>query len=156
MANFNIPKIYFTGFSKNCYTNLNLNLSFLINFIENSKLNSEIIIIDSDSNDGSKELCNKLQSKEKITFIEIDNLENNLKSRIERITYCRNASIKFIKNKNQKDAIYIPMDMDLDLFKFLDDELFEHLILDFINSEFDGIFPFSLPFYYDIFCFKSR
>lgn len=152
---FNTPKIYFTGFSKNCYSNLNLNLSFLINFIENSKLNSEIIIIDSDSIDGTKEYCNKLQDKGKLTFIEIDNLENSLKSRIERITHCRNVSIKFIKNQNQEDAIYIPMDMDLNLFKFLDNELFEQLIQDFINSEFDGIFPFSLPFYYDIFALRA-
>ena len=49
------------------------------------------------------------------------------------------------------------MDMDLDLFKYTTFENFDEIILSFINNKnMDGMFPYSKPYYYDIFALRKR
>jgi len=56
----------------------------------------------------------------------------------------------------EKDIIYIPLDLDLDLFKYTSVEFFENLIMYCINkNKLNGIFPFSKPYYYDIFALRA-
>lgn len=150
-------KIYFVGFSKNCFKNLKKNSEFLIGYLEHTKKKCNFIIIDSDSSDGSKEYCAKLvENQALINFFEIDGLENNFNSRIERLAFCRNFALDILKDDLTKKIIFIPMDMDLELFNFVNYKELDVLIDIFINSNFDGLFPFSLPFYYDIFALRSK
>ena len=155
MSNINIV---FVGLSKNCFQNVQKNIIFLESYKKSTKYNLQIIVIDSDSTDGTKEFCIK-KNNEKIIdeFIQIDNLEKKYDSRIERIAVCRNKGIETFKDKIKEFSIYIPMDLDLNLFKFVDIETFESLIDSFIdNNNAQGYFPFSFPYYYDIFALRKK
>ena len=58
---------------------------------------------------------------------------------------------------NQNNVVYIPIDLDLDLFKFLTVEKLIHLIEYCVNKNVPfGIFPFSTPYYYDIFALRAE
>lgn len=153
-----VSNIYIIGMSKNCFQNLQKNLLYLLDFKKKSNFHINICIIDSDSTDGTKEFCSDLLNKNKLdNFIEIDGLEIDYQSRIERLSICRNRGIKFIKDQKQKNLIYLPMDMDLDLFKYTTFEAFDQIILSFIkNKDIEGIFPFSKPYYYDIFALRKK
>lgn len=150
-------KVFFIGMSKNCFESLKLNLEFLINFKKISNIDMEICIIDSDSIDGTKEYCRELRNDNLINeFFEIDNLEEIYESRVERLSICRNEGLKYLKSQHSNDElIYIPMDMDISLFEYLDFEILENLILSLKNN-IDGLFPYSSPYYYDIFALRAE
>ena len=91
------------------------------------------------------------------SFLEIDNLSDAYSSRIERLTYCRNAGLKEIQKTYKNPIIYIPMDMDLDLFDLMSNSKLEDLIYFFMNQEkIDCLLPFSTPYYYDIFALRKK
>ena len=150
--------LYFVGLSKNCFENTKRNLDFLVQFKENTNFDIKIIVVDSDSEDGTKEYCKQLLSEKKIQdFKEEDNLTNRYLSRISRIAYCRNIGLNTIERTYTKPSLYIPMDFDLNLFEFMSKEKFIKL-LNFFNesSDADAIFPFSYPYYYDIFALRKE
>ena len=152
-------EIFFCGISKNCIKTIDKNLDFLSNFIKNSKFKSYIILIDSDSSDGTKEHIEKFIAND-VAFLyqNLDGLENNYPNRIERIQISRNKCIELIpKLTKNSNLVYVPLDLDLDLFKYTSpkklDELIEYCIS---KKEPNGIFPFSSPYYYDIFALRSN
>lgn len=148
--------IFFIGMSKNCFENLKINLEFLLNYKEFTNKEIQICIIDSDSVDGTKNYCTNLKIENKLNeFIEIDNLENLYNSRIERLAICRNEGLKYIDKHCNDKAVYIPMDMDLNLFKLMSLNEFEDLVNYFLDCDYDSIFPFSVPHYYDIFALRK-
>ena len=150
-------KVYFIGMSKNCFESLKLNLEFLINFKEISNIQLEICIIDSDSTDGTKEYCRKLINDKLINeFFEIDNLEDIYDSRVERLSICRNEGLEYLSSQlNNGELIYIPMDMDISLFEYIDFEMLENFIIS-VKNNIDGLFPYSSPYYYDIFALRAE
>lgn len=148
--------IVFVGLSKNCYDTLKKNLNFLLSFEKNYDLHSTIIVIDSDSIDGTKQFCKELENKfDNFLFVEKDFSDETSLNRIEKLTLCRNIGIN--KINNELETIYIPMDMDIDLFKFVNNKEFFELINNFENNDdLSAIFPFTIPFYYDIFALRSK
>jgi hypothetical protein len=152
-----VSNLYFIGMSKNCFNSLKSNIEFLLKFKDFTSHNIDICIIDSDSSDGTKEYCYELYEQKFINqIIEIDNLEKEYSSRIERLTICRNEGLNYIGKMIDKEALYIPMDMDLDLFSLTSFEELEKIINTFISRDnFDGLFPFSVPHYYDIFALRA-
>jgi hypothetical protein len=150
--------IFFCGISKNCIDNLPKNLDFLTSFFESSKYNCNAILVDSDSIDGTKKLLNDFSlHKENIIYQDLDGLELKFSNRIERIQISRNKCLDLIKSsENEQKIIYIPLDLDIDLFKYTSVESFEKLIDYCINKDqANGIFPFSTPYYYDIFALRA-
>lgn len=152
------PNIYFVGMSKNCFSKLEINLNYLIKFKSNTNFEIKICIVDSDSIDGTKEFCKNLLKQKKINkFIEIDNLEKIYNSRIERLSISRNLGVEYLKEQEEDKLIYIPIDMDLDLFQFTTFDKLNDLISLFIeDSEVDAMFPYSIPYYYDIFALRCK
>jgi len=149
--------LYFVGLSKNCFNTLRKNLDFLKEFKAYSEYKIYIFIIDSDSDDGTKEFCKKIKQNETIDeFIEIDNLSDKYQSRIKKLAFCRNEGLKQIKKIFKEPSLFLPMDMDIDLFKFMDNEKFNNLLKYFIMNEIDALFPFSIPYYYDIFALRKK
>lgn len=150
--------LHFVGMSKNCFNNLKPNIDFLLKFQEITSFKMHISVVDSDSSDGTKEFCSKLFEEKLISnFIEIDNLEDKYKSRIERLSISRNKGLEYIQTNLELPVVYIPMDMDLDLFGLLTTTELERIIELFTNNnEIDGLFPFSTPFYYDIFALRAK
>lgn len=152
--------IIFSGLSKNCFDTVVDNLNFLSEFIiKNPDLDINILIIDSDSTDGTKEyVVNICNTNKKIKLINIDSLVNEISTRVDRIAYCRNEGLKFIdKHYGKNSIIYIPMDLDINLFKYTTSEELLNLI-NLMASEkslFDVMLPCSTPYYYDIFALRA-
>jgi len=154
----NIKTLFFICMSKNCFPSLKQNIEFLIKIKENSKHKMKIFVIDSDSNDGTKEYCDELKKQGSIdSFLEIDNLEKIHRSRIERLAICRNSALEEIKKYTTDSLIYIPIDSDIAIFENVGVKEFENLINTVIDSkELDALFPFSTPYYYDIFALRKK
>ena len=156
MNNLNIT---ICGLSKNCFDSLKHNLESIIEIKKNYlNLNLNLIIVDSDSNDGSKKYLNNTQKK--YDFIKIyheDNLESLLPTRIHRIAYCRNLALNYAKIISKEEFIYVPMDLDIKQFKLTKPDKFLKIISKFCqNKSFDGQFPTSEPYYYDIFALRAK
>ena len=149
-------KVYFCGISKNCINNIEKNLIFLDAFNKKSSFDTKIIIVDSDSVDGTKEIIsNYVKENKEIEFINFDLKKDNIENRIERIAKSRNECLKQIDNFN-KETVYIPLDLDIDLFANTNLEEIEKLINKAIYfKKNNAIFPFSTPFYYDIFALRA-
>ena len=150
-------KVYFCGISKNCINNIEKNLIFLDAFNKKSSFDTKIIIVDSDSVDGTKEIIsNYVKENKEIEFINFDLEKDNIENRIERIAKSRNECLKQIDNFN-KETVYIPLDLDIDLFANTNLEEIEKLINKAIYfKKNNAIFPFSTPFYYDIFALRAE
>ena len=121
--------IYICGISKNCIENIEKNLRFLEDFSKNTTYSSKIIIVDSDSNDGTKDVIEKYRNKDNFIINELDGLEEIYTNRIDRILVSRNKCLEIISAiNNQNKIIYIPIDLDLDLFKYVTVEKISQLI----------------------------
>ena len=147
------------GLSKNCLETSKKNIESLINLNSySSDLNIQVIIVDSDSNDGTKEFLQEISGNhEFITVLNEDGLERIYDSRIQRISHCRNLCLNVIKNeKFYQSFIYIPMDFDIDHFEITSPKEFVDLAKEFEkDNDTDAIFPVSYPFYYDIFALRA-
>ncbi len=145
-------KIAFSGPVKNCDDNLENNLNFLINLKNDSRIDLiDIFILEGDSIDDSKVILEKYKKYSEINLVTENNLEVKLTNRVERIAYCRNLLLKKIKDKKTSYDFYIPLDLDVELFSQISTDDFLK-ILTRVNkdNDIDALFPFSLPFYYDL------
>lgn len=152
-------EIYFCGLSKNNLDSLTQNINYILDFKNKSKYKEiNLLIVDSNSNDGSKNYLNK--NSDEFDFFNVihkDDL-NLVNSRIEKIKICRNLCLKFIKNNFINNSIvYIPLDTDFYLFSKTSPEKLDELIDYVLQIENNaGIFPVSEPYYYDIFALRAK
>ena len=151
--------IVFSGLSKSADKTLIKNFEFLERFIEYSNHNVEILIVDTDSDKIIKEF---LSRKEKlfsnVKVFHEDYLDKKIHSRIERISLCRNIGLNYIYNNFKiENTIYIPLDLDVELFEKSNLEEFEKRINELIESQDKyAIFPVSSPRYYDILALRAE
>lgn len=160
MKNINLDthNLVFAGLAKDCLPSLQKNLDFISKF--NAELpgyNLKCIVVESDSTDGTKEYLENVN----FDFLEIitaDNLDKKFKYRTERIANCRNMILDKLKNENSnQDLIYIPIDLDIEIFEYQDIHDFHFQLNDFIeNKLYDAYFPFNFPYYYDIHALRSK
>lgn len=149
--------IIFAGLAKNCRENLKKNIEFIERFnAQFPRLNIFILILESDSIDGTKEYLKKLNSK-KIDVSSVDNLDKKYIYRTEKISHCRNILLEKIKqNYMSKELLYIPLDLDIDIFKYIDEDNFFNLIKKFEeNDDVNVLFPYGYPYYYDIHALRA-
>jgi len=148
------------GLSKNCLDTTKNNIASLVDLKNYTKnLNLQIIIVDSNSNDGSKEFLEEASKKYNyISVIHEDGLEYKYQSRIERIAHCRNQCLEAIKRNNYcQNFLYIPMDFDINHFEITSHEEFFKLVKEFKeDANTNAIFPVSYPYYYDIFALRAE
>jgi hypothetical protein len=133
-------------------------LNFIENFLLETKFKTNIIFVDSDSIDGTKNTLSLFSKKHKnVVYKDLDGLEDQYSNRIERILISRNKCLEIMDSINGvENTIYIPLDLDIDLFKYLNVEKFENLIDYCIQKDIpNGLFPFSEPYYYDIFALRA-
>ena len=150
-------KIVFSGPVKNCGNNLEKNLNFLINLKKDIRIDLlDIFILEGDSTDNSKIILEKYNRNSEIILFSENNLEEKLSNRVERIAYCRNLLLKKIKNKGTSYDFYIPLDLDVELFSQISTNEFIEILTRFQkNDDIDALFPFSVPFYYDLAALRS-
>tara|TARA_B100000282_G_scaffold69301_1_gene46789 strand:- start:521 stop:1393 length:873 start_codon:yes stop_codon:yes gene_type:complete len=151
--------IYFAGLAKNCKNNLSKNLNFILNLTNkySHKHNIYVYIFENDSVDGTKNLLNSFVDWRELSVFTEDGLTTRIENRIKRISYCREFLLNKILSKKDKMFIYIPLDLDLDLFGDEGVENFYEKINKVIKDEsVDAIFPFSVPRYYDIHALRAK
>ena len=150
-------KLVFSGPVKNCDSNLEKNLNFLINLKKDRRIDLvDIFILEGDSTDNSKIILEKYKRNSEINLFIKNNLEKKLSNRVERIVYCRNLLLKEIKNKETSYDFYIPLDLDVELFSQIStNEFIEILTRIQKDDDIDALFPFSVPFYYDLAALRS-
>ena len=150
-------KIAFSGPVKNCDDNLENNLNFLINLKNDSRIDLiDIFILEGDSIDDSKVILEKYKKYSEINLVTENNLEVKLPNRVERIAYCRNLLLKEIKDKKTSYDFYIPLDLDVELFSQIStDDFLKILARVKKDDDIDALFPFSVPFYYDLAALRS-
>lgn len=152
--------VVFCGLSKNSFPTLKKNSEFIKNFINLSKFSDvKFLVVDSDSDDGSKKFLNQLSKSEINIEVIHKDFMNESSSRIEKISTCRNIGINFIKDLyiSTGNLIYIPCDLDLDLFSKTTISDLEFLIDKVIHmGKKSALFPVSIPYYYDIFALRAK
>ena len=152
--------IFFCGLTKNCIDTIHSNLDFLLSFKNSSNFkNVYFISVDSDSIDGTKNLLEDFSKNNSFAkHINADNLSEIYDSRIERIAHCRNICLDNITlSSGSETLLYIPLDLDIDLFEFTDISKFENQLINFIEQKtYDAMFPISTPYYYDIFALRAE
>lgn len=150
--------IFFCGISKNCIKTIKSNLDFISSFKEFTDYEIFTVFIDSDSTDGTKKIIHNFSKRNSNSKSkDLDGMESIYTNRIERIVNSRNECLKVLNSTKKNDnIIYIPLDLDIDIFKFTSVEEFQELIEYVIKkNKPNGIFPFSLPYYYDIFALRA-
>lgn len=152
-------EIFFCGLSKNNINTLKKNIDFIFHYSKKTIFNNiNLLVVDSNSEDGSKEFLNNLSKLN--MFVDVVH-KDNLKlvtSRIERIKICRNLCLDYIQ-KNSKNGvrIYIPCDTDFFLFSNTSTDQLDSLILKVLSTnKSSAIFPVSNPYYYDIFALRAQ
>jgi len=150
-------KIVLSGPVKNCGSNLEKNLNFLINLKKDNRIDLvDIFILEGDSTDNSKIILEKYNKSSDINLYSENNLEEKLSNRVERIAYCRNLLLEEIKKKEIPYDFYIPLDLDVDLFSQISTNKFIEILTRIQKDDcIDALFPFSVPFYYDLAALRS-
>ncbi len=152
--------IFFCGLSKNCNDTIKKNLEFINEFIKIVDFTDvKVITVDSDSNDGTKEYLKSFSSENDFSIhVNADGLEEIYNSRIERIAHCRNICLDTMyENSSNNSLVYLPLDLDIDLFKNVSIDEFKNLLIAFLeDASTEACFPFSTPFYYDIFALRCE
>ena len=75
----------------------------------------EVFLVESDSSDNSIQALSDLQENDsRVSFISLGNLGGKFPSRIERIRYCRNHYVEFIRAEFQKEGWEFIVVADLD------------------------------------------
>ena len=150
-------KIVLSGPVKNCGNNLDKNLNFLINLKKDNRIDLvDIFILEGDSTDNSKIILEKYNKSSDINLYSENNLEEKLSNRVERIAYCRNLLLEEIKKKEIPYDFYIPLDLDVDLFSQISTNKFIEILTRIQKDDgIDALFPFSVPFYYDLAALRS-
>ena len=151
-------EVFICGLSKNNLNSLKKNIDFILLFNNKSKFrNVNLLVVDSNSVDGSKEFLNKVSKTNNfVNVIHKDDL-NLVTSRVERIKICRNLCLNYIeRNSKTNSVVYIPFDSDFFVFSntsFSQLDLFISKVIS--TNESNAIFPASQPYYYDIFALRA-
>ena len=151
-------ELIFCGLSRNNFESLKKNIEFILLYKKKSQFkNITIFVVDSNSDDGSKEFLDELSQLNNFVKVLHEDELNSIDSRVERIKVCRNLCLKFInQNFKQKPLVYIPCDMDFYLFSKTSFHQLDLLVSRVIKKNAKlAIFPASEPFYYDIFALRA-
>ena len=129
----------------------------LINLKKDNRIDLiDIFILEGDSTDNSKIILEKYNKDSEIILFSENNLEKKISNRVERIVYCRNLLLKKIKNKETPYDFYIPLDLDVELFSNISTNEFIQILTRIQKDDnIDALFPFSVPFYYDLAALRS-
>jgi hypothetical protein len=72
----------------------------------------DFFLVESDSTDSTLELLTEFQKKETLKFQSLGILEESIPNRIDRIRYCRNIYVDFIRTSEKKYDFIVVADMD--------------------------------------------
>jgi hypothetical protein len=148
--------VYFAGLARDCANDLPKNLQALITLaLSNHDYECQFFFLENDSQDQTREVLNATQClfPDRIRIWQFPGLAAAKPERIERISWCRNFLLDQIRDAAESFAvntIYVPVDLDASIAVSLCPEGFWRAVDCLMNSQMNGIFPISQPFYYDL------
>ena len=117
--------------------------------------NIEIFLVESDSSDNTLEVLRKIQKKDsRLTFISKGHLRQQFPNRIERIAYCREVYVEFVKSNYQARRWSFVAVADIDGMNF---KLSKKGIKSCFDAklEWDGMMANQRYGYYDIYALRA-
>ena len=123
--------------------------------LSNTAYECKFFFLENDSQDQTGEILNSLQSlfPDRVKVWHFTGLAAVRPERIERISWCRNFLLDQIRDAAENfsmNSIYVPVDLDDSIAVSLHPEDFWKAVDCLMNSQMNGIFPISHPFYYDL------
>lgn len=109
-------------------------------------------IVESDSNDDTVSILNSLSNEiSKFNFISLGNLSNSIPDRVDRISFCRNHYLEFVKKNSQNVDFVVVADLD-----GVNKDIDQSKILNaWENEEWDVCTANQSGPYYDIFALRA-
>ena len=121
-----------------------------------------LIIGENNSTDGTRDILRDLKISSNNFVVDLvfwPCLDSVYNSRVSRIAFCRNQLLQRAKDLAKADqsnvSLYIAADFDLDLTSLMSSGSFRQACRDVADEQVDALFPFSLPFYYDIYALRA-
>lgn len=147
-------KILLVGTISNVAKTITKELSIILNALSSFD-EIDVFLVESDSTDNTLNILKKIQKKDsRITFISKGNLNQKLPNRVNRIAYCREVYVDYIKNNYQfKKWQYVAV-ADIDGMNW---KLSKKGIESCFNStrDWDGIMANQRFGYYDIYALRA-
>ena len=115
-----------------------------------------IFLVESDSSDNSIQTLSALQENDsRISFISLGNLRGKIPSRIERIRFCRNQYVEFIRTEFQKEGWEFIVVADLDgMNNKITEAGFRSAIEN--QTKWSGCFANQTKGYYDLYALRCE
>jgi len=116
--------------------------------------NIDIFLVESDSNDSTVEILENLKlNMNNFDYVSLGNVKEKYSDRVERIRFCRNRYVEYIKNKIiEKEWDYIAV-ADLDgMNKTIDISQIRDVLTN--TNPWDGVFANQKHGYYDLFALR--
>jgi hypothetical protein len=148
--------IFFAGLARDCASNLQTNLNALLRLIVLKKAyHCAVFILENDSKDKTSLILNDFQRlfPAQVKLWQFPGLGADMPDRIERLAWCRNFLLDKIREEAYStsiDAIYVPIDLDAEIASSLVPHKFWEVADSLANSPYNGFFPVSFPYYYDL------
>jgi len=144
-------KLVFAACARDCAEVVAVNISALL-LIGDMPWCDELLIYiaENSSKDNTRDVisCLAEQDPRVIPFF-LDDLDEMIPVRASRIAFCRDLLLDEIF-KTESDALYIPIDLDLDIASSFDSDAFMKSCQLVASGQCTGLFPSSMPYYYDI------
>jgi hypothetical protein len=144
-------KLVFAACARDCAEVVAANISALL-LIGDLPWCDELLIyiVENSSKDNTRDVisCLAEQDPRVIPFF-LDDLDELIPVRASRIAFCRDLLLDEI-HKTTSDALYIPIDLDLDIASSFDSDAFMKSCRLVASGQCTGLFPSSLPYYYDL------
>jgi hypothetical protein len=152
--------LFFAGLARNCEQEVSGNINVLVQIANHIAPDSfTIYICENDSTDQTRDMILGQAARcPHVIPVLLDGLTSEIKELVPRISHCRNLLLEKIKTDSfgLLDALYIPIDLDSSIALSLDCSQFKKAILFLLESQWNAVFPFSKPYYYDVYALRAK
>lgn len=116
---------------------------------------TKIFIVESDSNDATREILREYTSKNSfLNFVSFENLDTKFPDRIERLIFCRNTYVDMIRELNADSNFKYIVVADLD---GINKKLSRESVCKALSSDFPwDVLTANQKYYYDILSLRHR
>lgn len=151
--------VIFAALARDCEHCVSANIARLIAICKLfTEFQCEIWILENNSLDDTREVIQQACanfSHVRLFFEDFESLQNL--TREHRIAICRDYLLDRIRSyiTNESTCLYVPVDLDSSIASSIDSESFRDACLQVLNGDYNAIFPFSVPCYYDIYALRA-
>lgn len=151
--------LYFAGLARNCAGSVRQNIHSILSAVR--EVNPSVFhfyICENDSTDNTREEILSIASTcLGVHPVFLDGIVDAVPNPIQRIAYCRNILLNKIISQSfsEQNALYVPIDLDSCIASSLDPLQFKAALTLVRDRHWNAVFPFSQPYYYDIFALRA-